>query len=202
MTETSRIETNIVQMLLDRKYIRIDKASTFYPAIFKSTKDDETIYVYWEKESIDKKRIIANVQQMRKAKVSKAIIVSKYTISDRARRLFHTLGRDPLPESMKKKNGIVNDDITNQTLCCIFELFDEIEFHVNIIKHCMIPQHIALTAEEKAAYLDNAKILESQLPGISPSDAICRHYGWKKGLLIKITRDFEGQESVYYRLVN
>jgi DNA-directed RNA polymerase subunit H (RpoH/RPB5) len=164
----------------------------------KDTKD--TIYVYWEKHAIDKKRIILNVQQMRKAKVSKGIVVSKYTISTEARNLFYTLGRDPLPELMKKKHGIIAENV-NQTLFCTFELFDEIEFHVNLIKHSLIPRHIALTDSQKLQYLKDNLLSETQLPCILQSDAICRHYGWKRGTLIKIIRTVDDIESLYLRLV-
>ena len=50
--------------------------------------------------------------------------------------------------------------------------------------------------------LQTNKILETQLPNISSVDSICRHYGWKKGRLIKIIRTHEGIDSIYYRLVS
>ncbi len=204
MEDDKRIPTNIIQMMIDRKYQLVNEQKspdTFYPAIFKSLNNKEAIYVYWEKQMIEKRIIINIVQEMRKANVNKAILITPWPISTHARKMFNMYGCDPLPDKMKKKAGIVNYNEDVQSIRCTFELFEEIEFLVNIIQHSLVPQHILMTEDETKKFLSDNQLTLTQLPTIYHSDAVVRYYGFKRGSLIKIVRNYDKEDNFYYRLI-
>eukprot|EP01063_Lacrimia_lanifica_P032446 TRINITY_DN554_c0_g1_i1.p2 TRINITY_DN554_c0_g1~~TRINITY_DN554_c0_g1_i1.p2 ORF type:complete len:229 (+),score=110.40 TRINITY_DN554_c0_g1_i1:80-766(+) len=78
----------------------------------------------------------------------------------------------------------------------IFEHFLESELLINVSKHELVPKHEPMTAKDKQTLLDNLKIKEGQLPRIQLADPIARHYGLRKGNVVKITR--QSQTAGHY----
>jgi len=77
----------------------------------------------------------------------------------------------------------------------------------NVLKHCLVPEHHLLSAEEAQAVLDRKGIKLEQLPKIRKSDpgvkVLESIYGpIEEGRVIKIVRKSKtAQEFVAYRLV-
>lgn len=71
----------------------------------------------------------------------------------------------------------------------------------SILDHVLVPKHEILSPEEKEAILKKYGIKEKQLPKIFSNDPVIKEIGAKPGDVIKITREFMGRKSVYYRIV-
>ncbi|KAK1755806.1 RNA polymerase [Echria macrotheca] len=71
------------------------------------------------------------------------------------------------------------------------ECFLEEDLLVNITHHELVPKHIVLSRDEKAALLKRYRLKETQLPRILAKDPVARYLGLKRGQVVKIIRTSE-----------
>jgi DNA-directed RNA polymerase subunit H (RpoH/RPB5) len=85
------------------------------------------------------------------------------------------------------------------------EVWTYAQLAANPTKHFLSQRHVALTPEEKRAFLSTSKIDPQCLPLIYASDPMVRWHGWRVGQILRIERSnlvsFSVVGSTFYRLV-
>ncbi|RCI13991.1 hypothetical protein L249_8047 [Ophiocordyceps polyrhachis-furcata BCC 54312] len=71
------------------------------------------------------------------------------------------------------------------------ECFLEDDLLVNITHHELVPRHVLLSRDEKAALLKRYRLKETQLPRMLQKDPVARYLGLKRGQVVKIIRASE-----------
>lgn len=144
--------------------------------------DDPTdlMFVFFpEEEKVGIKTIKQYCTRMQEENISKAIVVVQTGMTPSAKQALV----DMAPKYM-------------------LEQFLETELLVNVTEHELVPEHVVLTADEKAELLARYKLKEHQLPRIQQGDTIARYFGLKRGQIIKIIRpSVTAGRYVTYRIV-
>jgi DNA-directed RNA polymerase I, II, and III subunit RPABC1 len=78
------------------------------------------------------------------------------------------------------------------------ELFTIQELQYNLTKHILVPKHICLGDEEAKEF---RKKYGLRFPVILKTDPVCKFYNFKRGDVIKIVRNSDGNEYITHRIV-
>ncbi|KAG5456705.1 MAG: RNA polymerase Rpb5, C-terminal domain-containing protein [Olpidium bornovanus] len=82
------------------------------------------------------------------------------------------------------------------------ESFHESELLVNITEHELVPKHILLSKEEKAALLQRYRLKETQLPRIQVSDPVARYFGLKRGQVGAYSTSCEKGSRFFFKMLS
>lgn len=89
-----------------------------------------------------------------------------------------------------------------ETQGILLAAFGENELLFDIYEHEKVPRHVLLSAEEKAALLQQYKLSERQLPEMQRHDPMARYLGLAVGDVVRIHRVSPTVgHDVYYRIV-
>lgn len=105
---------------------------------------------------------------------------AKYTISNRYKTGIMVTHVSLSPAARKSLASVEN--------LAKIECFLEDDLLVNITHHELVPRHVLLSREEKAALLKRYRLKETQLPRILQKDPVARYLGLKRGQVVKIIR--------------
>eukprot|EP01065_Artemidia_motanka_P052208 TRINITY_DN935_c5_g1_i1.p1 TRINITY_DN935_c5_g1~~TRINITY_DN935_c5_g1_i1.p1 ORF type:complete len:249 (+),score=58.85 TRINITY_DN935_c5_g1_i1:93-839(+) len=84
----------------------------------------------------------------------------------------------------------------------VFETFLDSELLINVMKHELVPKHEPLSTRQKNDLLKALRIKEAQLPRLQMADPVARHFGLRRGQVVRVLRPSEtAGEYVTYRLV-
>lgn len=103
---------------------------------------------------------------------------------------------------------IYNNTITSFAKQYIESIKNKIEFFTyeelqrNITKHHLVPKHYILTNEEKNHFLKDMKVNTKHFPKCKITDPISKYYGCNIGDIMKIIRNDDNIQTVYYRIVS
>ncbi|VDN96090.1 unnamed protein product [Rodentolepis nana] len=195
-----RIKKTLLKMCLDRGYLVMQKELDQSLEEYKESLGEsiprkglllvvnheedpsDMLYVFFpDEDRVNMKTIRTFVEQMQHDSCTKAILV------------LRNAGLTPAAKSAIAE--LLSKKIT-------MECFYEHELMVNITEHKLVPEHIALTAEEKQELLDAYRLKESQLPKIQSTDPVARYYGLKPGQVVRINRPSEtAGRYITYRIV-
>ncbi|CAE7631302.1 NRPB5A, partial [Symbiodinium necroappetens] len=141
---------------------------------------DKQLIVFFPDESkrVGVKPIRILAEKMDERKIREAILVVKQPLTP--------LARTAIQEASVKMR---------------IEVFHENELIVNITQHELVPQHVALSDEEKQQLLNRYKMKPSQLPRIQVTDPVARYFGMQRDQVMKIIRPSEtaGRYVTYRR---
>lgn len=131
--------------------------------------DGRTIYVYYGSKLPTQKQLAAEIIRDFTSKVlhcqaTEAIIVVDAPVS--------AVGMEELSELATVK----------------WQIFNDKELMMDPSEHIGVDEHIKLSPQEKADFLLQTRVGETQLPLISIEDPIVRYYNWGLGSIIKILR--------------
>lgn len=143
------------------------------------TDPEDQIFVFFpEEEKVGVKTVKQYSLMMRDASVTRAILVVKQ-------------GMTPFAKTALQE---MSDGF-------LIEHFRDAELLVNITEHKLVPTHLPLSPDDKAALLKRYKLKENQLPRIQKSDPVARYYGLKIGDVVKIIRPSEtAGKYITYRI--
>lgn len=204
-TKSFRVRKTVLEMLIDRGYALTEAEKNGTLDEFKAQFCDSTGTVEGEKMTITKLKVSDPTQKImvffpdEVTKVSVGRMKSYYDkmVEEHARAAIVVLrnGITSFARSSVARLAVSKEP-------CRIEFFQEDELLVNITKHQLVPQHILLSAEEKARVLARYKLKESQLPRITLNDPVAKYFGMARGDVVKIIRKSEtAGRYVTYRLV-
>ncbi|XP_038049581.1 DNA-directed RNA polymerases I, II, and III subunit RPABC1 [Patiria miniata] len=141
---------------------------------------DQLFVFYPEEPKVGIKTIKAYCQRMQEENISRAIIIVQMGMTPSAKQ-----------------------SLSDMAQCkYVLEQFLEAELLINITEHEFVPEHVVMTAEDKAELLARYKLKEHQLPRIQQGDPVARYFGLKRGQVVKIIRPSEtAGRYISYRLV-
>lgn len=180
-----RIRRTVLRMLKKRQYVVDPVALNMDAEAFVERfgdvpkRNDQTILAEHESDAKDQifvflpdeekvgvKTIKNYCELMQEANVSRAILVVKTNVTPHARQALNEMPYN-------------------------IEYFRDNELLVDITDHKLVPTHIPLSPEDKAALLKRYKLKDSQLPRIQKTDPVARYFGLKVGDVVKIVRPSE-----------
>lgn len=136
------------------------------------------VYFIRAEKSIPTEEIKGFATKMREEDIANGLIVSNRELSPSADKLIREIGA--------QSHFHIEHFLIRELL-------------LNITNHELVPKHIVVGEEEKAAVLAKYRIKESQLPKILVSDPVAKYLGLRPRQLVKIVRTSEtaGLHVVY-----
>ena len=163
------IQNNCKIMIGDRNYKYIKEEDNIM--IFSNNKSYICLFlILYDKLDISNVKNIINI--LNNKKLNHAIILYKTSMTSYAKKIIDNIKKEFIIETFFEKNLLYN-----------------------ITKHRLVPKHTELSIDESKIFI---KKYGKEFPVILKSDPVCKYYNFKKGSIIKITRN---NNYIMYRIV-
>ena len=202
------ILTNVVKMLVDRKWILRENISDIVKLLIEN-KNDEGIYtiklnvdlfnvpVYEESEDKSEWKNF-NGKTIALLNIHQKIAGKSQSINDFIAK-YNNVHKIIVAEHINEKGKQIVMSATNNKFT---EIFIEDEFMLNLLEHESSPKYEVLTIQEADEIKESYKMSKRQTPKMYDTDQAARHLYLKRGQLVRIIRNSEMTgESIAYRLV-
>ena len=183
---TDKVFTNVIKMLIERKYIE-DNFNKHYKKIKQDIKKsmESTNYILCSLSLKDTSTKI-NIILLQKL-ITASVLLKDIDFNNSDKYIIITSEIKNLKQLLNRSN---------------IEIFQTSYFYINIIEHKLIPKHIPCTDEEKEKILKELDIELDNLPKMCHDDPIVRYYNVNVNDVIKIIRYSElSGISIIYRVV-
>lgn len=204
-TITKTILSNVIKMLIYRKWIKNVEIDKLVEELIK-TKKDEKIYNIKLSENlinIDTYEPFDNKKEWKNFNGNNVVLfMSNLKIAGKSPQINEFVSKYPFQHKI-----IIVDSITDksrQTLTCgkFIEIFSEDEFMMNIMEHVCCPKFIVLKNNELDEILHTYNAKRKELPKQFDSDPISRYLFLRRGQAVRIIRNSEMTgNSVSYRII-
>ena len=206
------VKKTVLQLLKDRNYDISDEEKIF-------SMDLETFNEYREKLSEEKalnnRRCLSNIYS-KNLSSDKILVFFTDNVNKKKQIPLETIKifmKEIAENNTQEAILIINTNLSSKSLEALRELtlvywqfFYDSDLTYNPVLHRDVPKHELLTESEKNDKIKELRTSVSKLPIIKFTDPIVRYYGWKRGDLIRITREDTALSclvpiSINYRIV-
>jgi DNA-directed RNA polymerase subunit H (RpoH/RPB5) len=181
--ETYIVITNIVKMLMNRKWINnSEDIKNIVDKILKT--ENEMTYFYKDKVEYNFKFYLNKISSIKKTDLEEFIVKNKNN---------HKI--------------LITGDISGNTRQQIMdfgkiEVFSKDELMINIVDNILVPKHELLSDNDKKKFMEEYLAKPKELPRIFINDPIARYYYAKVGDIFRIERpSITSGFAISYRIV-
>ena len=179
-----RTQKTIFELLTDRNYL-VDDSLKIFEEQYEKIKEED-IELIFQKQNGTKILVVWHNQDVGVSLIN---------------RLYKRLSQENISNILIIKSGkltpMANTTINELSSMHMIQVFGVEDIMNNPTTHSLVPKHELLTNKDANDIIEAYKIKKSQLLRIYTSDPIVRYYGWRRGNIIKITRN----KGIVYRCI-
>lgn len=173
---------NIIKMLISRNILNSKLEEKYFKKMLTKLKSDHIIFTADNSDKVINLKFLTSRNITNKQAILKSINKNEHYI--------FVLETDKFVKYLKDYKRLTN-----------IEIFQYEEFYLHIIDSILVPKHILLLENEKEELLNKLNCTLYQIPKISNTDRIVRHYNFPIDSICKIERLNESGKTITYRRI-